>query len=1106
MKKFLNLVCLLLKQHRKKLIVMRNTVLILLISALQVFATGSYAQTKKISLAMNDASIREVLYAIQKQSEFYFLYNSELIDVTKKVDITIEEEKVDEILTRLFNKNEVDFLIKDRYIVLTPVGGNAELFDQRTVSGTVTDESGLPLPGVTVLIKGTTQGTVTNADGNYSLSNIPEDATLVFSFVGMRTQEIIVGGKTTINVALEEETIGIEEVVAVGYGTQKKSDLTGSVSSITNASIEGKSMSSLEQGIQGKAAGVRVMQTSSEPGGEISVRIRGGNSINAGNEPLYVVDGFIGVGDLNTINSNDIESIEILKDASATALYGARGANGVVLISTKRGKAGQTKFQFSGYYGSQQIAKTLPLMEGDDFAMLANEAAFNTGQPAPYPNLAEVVNTNWQEEIFRVAPVQNYNLSATGGTNIFKYAISSEYFDQKGILLNSGFNRYSFRANFDLKISERLKFASFITASRTRKANSAETGDEFSPIRFALFSSPADPVYLSTGEYNFDTNIGDGILYNPVAQVKESVNDNYNNRILSNMVLQYNLTKGLIIKSSVGIDLISGKTNIYYPKTTFVGRKENSIASISDINSLNIINENLLTYSAIFNDHSIDLLGGFTIQKYESEFFSASSKNYALDLLTYNDLSAGSVYLTPTSGADAFQLVSFLLRANYTYNNKYLLTFSGRYDGSSKFGANNKYAFFPSAAFAWRMSDEDFISSLNLFSNLKFRFSYGKLGSQEIPSYQALAAMISRNVPFSGSPNVGYTQSRLSNPDLKWETTSQSDMGLDIGFFRNRLNFTADLYHKVTDNLLLVKDIPSTSGFSTSFENIGSLENKGLELDVKGVVLDGKRKWTSDFNIAFNKNKVLDLGDKDFIYAGAVASGQKLGTSGLIEVGKEIGQIVGYKTDGIYQTQEEVNASAEKAYAKPGYLRIKDINDDKKIDVLDRVVLGSANPKFFWGFTNNFSYENWNLDFLFTGSYGNRLINYNAFNLSDPSGLNNVYAELKNRWNGPESSNTHPVAGGIVQKYIYDFYVEDASYIRLKYITLSWNVNDEWVKNLHLSNVKFYLTAQNLFTITQYRGFDPETSIGGKSTVAFGGDFNAFPSARQVIFGINIGF
>jgi TonB-linked SusC/RagA family outer membrane protein len=974
-----------------------------------------------------------------------------------------------------------------------------------TISGKVTDATGASLPGVSVVVKGTTTGVITDKSGDYSI-NVPVNATLQFSFVGMKMQEVTVGGKTTINVKLEEETVGIEEVVAIGYGIQKKSDITGSVASISSDAFAGKSMVSLEQGLQGKAAGVRVSQTSSEPGGNVSIRIRGGNSINAGNEPLYVIDGFVGAGNLNTINPNDIESIEVLKDASATSIYGARGANGVVLISTKRGKAGENNYDFTANYGFQQITKTLDLMNGQQFAELANEAAINTNNVIRYPDLTKISNTDWQNSIYQTSPVQSYSLTASGGVERVKYVLSSEYFDQKGVLINSGFNRYSFRANIDLKLSEKIKFGAYITTSRTKKSNTNDTGGQFGPVRYALESSPAEPIYNAEGNYNLNSKVSDGVLYNPVAQVTESINDGYNTRVLSNLIIEYSITKGLIFKSSLGIDLNNSKNNAYEPKTTYTGRTENSIATISHNTSYNLLNENLFNFSKGFNNHRIDLLGGFTIQKNGGEWFSASTKNYALDLLTYNDLGAGATVLTPSSGAVESQLVSFLGRANYVYNDKYLFTITGRYDGSSKFGSGNKFVFFPSAALAWRLNQEDFISNLNVFSNFKLRVSIGKSGSQEINSYQALASMVSSRIPFNGMPNVGFVNGKLANPNLRWETTAQTDLGIDMAFLNNRLRLTLDTYYKKTTDLLLIKNIPSTSGFTTSFENIGNLENKGIEFDLGGDILSGKVNWSSDFNISANKNKVLDLGPNQFIYAGADAGGMKLGTSGYIEVGKEIGQIIGYKTDGIYQTTDEVAASAEKNYAKPGSLKILDYNADGKIDILDRVVLGSATPKFFFGFTNHISYNNLSLDFFISGTHGNKLINYNAFVLSNPNGGTNVYADLVNRWTGPGTSDKYPKAGSIVQSYIYDYYVEDASYIRLKYVTLSYNLNKATLQSLKLKNAKLYVTGQDLLTFTNYSGYNPETNFGGDSTTSFGGDYNAFPSSRTVIVGINIGF
>ncbi len=732
---------------------------------------------------------------------------------------------------------------------------------EKTITGQVTDLStGETLPGVNIVVKGTTIGTVTDVDGNYRLT-APDDAeTLVFSSVGYTSEEVEIGNQTVVNLEMAPDIQSLSEVVVVGYGTQKKSDLTGSVGSISQEEVQAVPTLSLDQSLQGRVAGVQVTQANAQPGGAVSVRIRGGNSITAGNEPLYVVDGFIGAGDLNSINPNDIASIEILKDASATAIYGARGANGVVLITTKSGKVGKTQINVDLYKGVQEVRNPLELLNAQQYATLVNEVNVQNGQPAVFADPAALgEGTNWQDELFRTAPMENYQLSFSGGKESLQFLFSANYFNQDGVVENTGFKRYSVRANLSSMLTDKLKFGSNLTVSRTNKSRVGLEGDEFDGkgiVSNALIFSPTQPADASVN-LNFGAERGNPLLY-----MQNVTDNNLINRVLGNSFLEYEIIEGLSIKTSFGADIIQSKNNFYLPATIFEGEAVNGQATISSGQSLNWLNENTITFQRNLGEgHELSLLGGITAQRYNFESFSATSLDFTNDALKFNDLGAGrNISIAPSSGANEWSLFSYLFRTNYSLLNRYLFTVTGRYDGSSRFGSGNKYAFFPSAAFGWRIIEESFMSSAEFISNLKLRASYGLTGSQEIGTFQSLAALGNDQLAFGENVTVGYFPTRFANQDLKWETTRQLDVGLDFGFLQDRISATVDYYYKRTQDLLLNVPVPLSTGFRSTLKNIGELENRGLEFSLNSVNVTGKFSWETSFNYSINRQKVLDSG------------------------------------------------------------------------------------------------------------------------------------------------------------------------------------------------------------------------------------------------------
>ena len=800
---------------------------------------------------------------------------------------------------------------------------------QKSVSGRVTDSANSPIPGVSVVVKGTTAGTITDGNGNYSLNNVPENATLQFSFVGMKSQEIAVGGKSVVNVRLEDETIGLEEVVAVGYGTVRKSDLTGSVTRVGAEDLQKAPTLSMETALQGRAAGVLVTQASSAPGGGISVRIRGGNSIQGGNEPLYVIDGIPvynnnnevnpGGGQFNelrtapnalaSLNPSDIESMEVLKDASATAIYGSRGANGVVLITTKRGKSEQSKVEFDAYYGIQNITKEVDVLNSSELMKWANEGALNAGQSVVFTEeqiANPAYNTNWQKEILREdAPVSNYQLTLSGGSKQVTYNVSGNYYNQDGIIQKSGFDRYSLRMNLEANVKDWLKIGESFSYARTLNDQAFEGGSgnaNSSALFSALAYIPMLPVYNeTTGNYS---RREDGIVpgyspynrRNPVQLVNEITDQTIGDRILGNFYVDVEPIDGLKLRSTIGFDLDARERNYYFSNNKDPYNLKGS-ASIGNTKALSFVSTNMATYEKAIQKHRFTATGVYEIQKRTTQRSSISNSIFDNDITIFYDIAAGTQTGGPgvSSSYTEWTMTSYLSRINYIYNDKYLATVTARADGSSKFGKDSRWGFFPSAALAWKLGEEQFVKSLNVFSSLKLRLSAGRTGNQEIGVNQAVTRY-SRDKYSFGGQEVNTYYPRVGNSSLKWETTNQFDLGFDMGFLKERLSITIDAYYKKTFDLLMTYNIPSELGYGSTTGNVGKLENKGVEISLGGWILDGRNfKWRSDFNLAANKNKVLDLGPSTTLRGAAMSYdyGAAFSSGNLVKVGYPVGSFYG---------------------------------------------------------------------------------------------------------------------------------------------------------------------------------------------------------------------
>ncbi|QNL51912.1 TonB-dependent receptor [Olivibacter sp. SDN3] len=1100
--------------------IMKLVAFIILIVSLHLSAE---TRSQTISLNVKNASIAKVFESIEAQTDFTVVFNDRFLDPNTRVSIQLNKVGLTRALEAVLAPISLTYNIwENTIVIITPPlkkdkKSEFSLLQERVIRGRVTDENGEPLEGVSVKVGEGTQVAPTNVQGHFSLT-IPGNAkTLVFHMIGYEELSVSLGSDNEVNVSLTLQSNQLEEVV-VGYGSQQRRDITGSISSIPESDLKNLVLTSPDQALQGRAAGVQMTQSSSAPGGNASVRIRGGNSLSAGNEPLYVIDGFpiyndnnqYSTGALNngqpanvlaSINPSDIESMEILKDASATAIYGSRGANGVVIITTKRGKAGKSDVNFESYYGLQSIRRKIPLLGASDFAVLANEQAIRLNRPEPYPDPQSFgEGTDWQSEGFQTAPVQNYQLAFNGGDEQTRYAVSGNYFGQEGIVRGSDLQRGSLRVNLDRKVSKKLNIGTSFNASRTTNHQITSDTDPASNITIGsvtalLTTPPTEPVYDQEGNYNrFFSNDGNFVV-NPIARLDMLTNSVKTNRILGNLFGEYEIAEGLTARVSLGADQISLKEDFYYP-ASIQDEGVDAIARQGFINSFSWLNENTLTYRRRFDKHAFTGLLGFTRQAFSRESAQTGAQRFVNDILENHSLNSGAFPLPPSSGKDEWALESYIARVNYDYEGRFLATLTGRIDGSSRFGADNKYSFFPSGSVAWRLSQERFMAPVRFVDDLKLRVSYGVTGNQEIPQYQSLAALGNNNYPVGGAITSGLAPNRVANPNLRWESTAQFDVGLDLALFDERVQITTDFYHKKTVDLLLDVAIPGSSGFTSALQNAGSMLNKGVEFSLNTVNIDRALRWETSFNITFNRNKVLDLGGDFERPAGQASPGRQIPYSGILRVGEPVGIFYGYLTDGLFQSQEEIDASPQ-PNVELGDRRYKDVNQDGVLDGNDRVILGYAQPDFFYGFTNNISYGGLDLSVFFQGVQGNSILN---LNLNAETNIN--VPDALNRWT-PTNTDTD-IPRSALGSRITNKQVEDGSFLRLRNVTLGYNLPQRMISR-YLRSLRIYVSGQNLLTFTSYTGFDPEVNAFGQANLSIGVDRGSYPMAKTFMFGLNIG-
>jgi TonB-linked SusC/RagA family outer membrane protein len=983
-------------------------------------------------------------------------------------------------------------------------------FGQQIIKGQVTDEYDEALIGVTVAVQGSTRGTMTDVDGKYSVSASAAEK-LVFSFVGYKATTVTIGNQTTIDVKLNPDQALLDEVVVVGYGVTQKKDLTGAVSQVDAKQLADMPASRVDQMLQGRSSGVMVTSANGSPGARSSIRIRGGNSINADNEPLYVIDGFI-VGtdfNLNNINTNDIQSIEVLKDATAISIYGTRGANGVILITTKSGESfGSEKpnVSLNLYTGVQQMARKIDYLNGFDRAVYGTEFAGNSGSADPFADKSEIGNSDWQDLVSQTGTISNLDVSVGGSTRDLNYYVSANYFNQEGIIKGTGLERYNFRANLDFKLNKKLKAGVRLNGAFTQSENDKT---DLWNMRRAL---TAYPTYYPDGVTYWDQDIVQGGAFaNPLADIALRTDFTYGTNLLTTAYLEYSPWKDVVIRSTIGPKINWSKRNQFDSGTlpTRAAAQQGGLAQIDNAFEFDILQENTISYTKQLNENNrINLLGGFTWQKGLRETTFTQTQGISIDAINYDNLSIGDplTYRVGSTLADSRQLVSWLGRANYSLKDKYLFTAVARVDGASVYaGSNNAYAFFPSGAFAWRIIDEPFMQNQNLFSNLKFRTSFGTAGKESISPYSTLAVLNNSVLVFNDAQAIGIQKGRPANPELKWETTSQLDIGLEFGFFNNRLSGEIDYYYKKTKDLLLARQIPKVTGFDTKLENVGSIQNQGLEFMLNSININSKDfKWESSVTVSGNRSKILNLAGSDEIIIYSLDQG---GPGAKLIVGQPVGVFTGVQYLGTYKSQEEIDADGNLGVRQVvGGPRYKDENGDGKINNDDHIRMGNPEPKFFGGINNSFVYKNLSLDVFFQGTFGNDI--YHEPNQASLFGLSeaNIYAETVNRWSPENPTSDIPKAGGIAS--LSDVVsnsnmLEEGSHLRLKSLKVGYSIP---LKSNAIKSLNVYGVGSNLFLISKFRGYDPEATRFDTNSTIRGIIRNQYPNAKTFTVGLKANF
>ena len=1141
------IVCVWLFHIRTKYFLIMKIILgIIFIATLNANALTVFSQ--HIDVKVNNAPLKDVFRDIQRQTDYDILYVSKDLEDTKPISVNFVNKPLKEALTILLKGQPISFEIDKNAILITRKPRSKSGEDRQesiSITGRVTDTLGIELEAVSITVKGTNISAQSDEKGYYYI-NVPKAGDiLVFRILGHASQEYKITSTTKVlNVAMKLQRMDIEDVVVIGYDEVSRKDLTGSVGSVTVEDMQKAPVGSFGEALAGRVAGVQVSSQDGQPGEGVDIVIRGASSISQSNSPLYVIDGFpVEDPDNGTLNPSEIESIDVLKDASATAIYGARGANGVIVISTKGGKEGKAVVSYDGYYGSQKIIQRMELMDAYEFVKLVNERQPSMASALYFQDGRELEDyrneeaLDWQDHIFRTAPIQTHNLSIRGGNKATKYSFSGSMFNQDGILINSGYNRYQGRLRIDQQVSDNLKMMLNVNYSELMRHGNSPGGNYntsllWQAMAYRPVSGNPDVDLL---ELEFDEEVEDQVnnpRFNPVLTAENELRERINKTLMANGYGEYTFGD-FSLRISGGLRKYFEKSNTFNNSHTRTGSPLFPGAATNGVNGSVIqnersdwLNENTLTWRRRTNGHNFTVLGGFTMEGSQRSSFGASAFQVPNENLGVSGLDEGTPNLI-TSTSSHTNLASFLSRINYSYRSKYLLTASFRADGSSKFPPGNKWGFFPSGAVSWRFSREEFMKPLTFISDAKLRASAGVTGNNRVTDFAYMPTItlpIASGYPFNNRAEDLYQAAisgDLGNPDLLWESTFQADIGLDLSFLDERITFTADVYEKSTYDLLLYADLPPSLGYRRTYKNIGKVSNRGLELSLYSMNVQSKEfSWSTNFNIAFNRNKVLQLTENQETLLSSVTFHSQYNTLPLYmaRIDQPIGMFYGLIWDGNYQF-DDFDMTSSGSYSlkptiptngnsresiHPGDIKYRDINGDGIVNLDDYTIIGNPTPKHIGGIANNFTYQGFDLNVFFQWSYGNGVYNANRQIFEGRgSTIQNQYATYENRWTPENPTNEHYRSGGFGPYAHSSKVIEDASFIRLKTVALGYNVPQKLTQRIRVNSVRVYMSAQNLYTWTSYSGFDPEVSVRA-TTLTQGFDFSAYPRARTITFGLNV--
>ncbi len=1121
----------------KIILYMKITTLLLFVSIMTISAS-SFAQQARISLKVDNANIFEIFEELEEKTDIGFIFTANQLDVNKLYSIKKTNATLMDILDDILKDAPIGYRIVDNTVIIIDKGLDSQDDSQQkaiVVKGIVKDTKGEPIPGVNVIQKGNTQnGTITSIDGEFTLTLSGAEDVMMFSFIGFEKQEIEVGSRTFFEITLMEESIGLDEVVAVGYGVQKRSSVTGSISSIKAEELPTVANISVTNMLSGKASGVMIQQNSAQPGGGLNVVIRGAGSLEAGNEPLYVIDGFPvnnnsvepdgGKYDfgsrnpLNSLNPNDIESIEVLKDASSTAIYGARAANGVILITTKRGKEGKTQVEFSTSQTVQKISKYFDMLDAEGFMTQSNVIGkeryyidnglypYGIKDPAmtaayvPLYTQEQIDNagrgTDWWDEVTRTGLINEYNLSISGGSKNTTYMTSVNYFNQKGVVVNSDFKRFTARMNIEQKINDFMKVGVSATGSQIDNSN-VQLGDgqfeNSGVLMSALVASPLVPIYDAYGEYKINPN--NAVLPNPYS-FREIDDNTLSKRLMANAYFQMEPLAGLITKVQVGIDDKSAKRGSHLPKTFLYGAQDQSLVRLATNQSTDYLFNATVNYlKTISERHELNFLLGYEYQQFLNDGFGTSNNKFFTDAMGTSNIGIAEGTAVSNSYESERALASYFGRVSYSLDQRYIATFTLRRDGTTNFGENNKWGWFPSAALAWRVIQEPFMESVPAVSNLKLRLAYGQTGNSGIGTRAFEFYNTKGYYIFGNNPNTAVGKTQLANPDLKWETTTEFNIGLDFGFLNNRISGSVEYFDRIVSDLLANRKLPTYSDVRKIADNIGATETKGVELEVVTRNIDKLFKWTTNFNVSSYTDRWKER-DPEVILNPWQGENDP------------IRPIYGFVSDGIVQVGQDIPHMVDEL---PGNVIYKDLNGfdeqgnltgmpDGKIDDADKVLLASEDPGLMFGIGNTFEYKGFDLNIFFYGMADRTLRNTNRFKFMYDgtrliNGENNQMVDIDKIWTMDNQSTEHPglapqAEGGINTS---DFLLEKADFLRLRNITLGYRLPKKWFSNK--LDIRAYVDAQNLWTLTNYSGIDPETDSLG-----------AYPNQKSFSVGLNVKF